>query len=228
MTQLKKYQYDLRRHYKLFIEVSLISSLSILILAFKFFPDINLDRNFKEAPQELFTVEDIQQTKHENLSPPPPPKPAIIIASPTDDILEDIDIASTEIDFSEEISAPPPRIEDRRTVEEEPQYFVVVEEMPEPIGGISAIQSKIVYPEIARRAGVEGTVYILAYLTEEGTVVKTEVAKGIGGGCDEAAASAVLSTKFNPGKQRGKAVRVKVMIPVKFQLEERKGLSLLK
>jgi periplasmic protein TonB len=228
MAQLKNYKFDLRKHYKLFLEVSLITSLSILILAFKFFPDISYERDLVEAPQELFTVEDIQQTKHEYL-PPPPPKPAIVIASPMDDILEDIDIASTELDLTEEIAPPPPpRKEDKKIVEEEPQYFVVVEEMPEPIGGIAAIQSKIVYPDIARRAGVEGTVYILAYLTEEGNVVKTEVAKGIGGGCDEAAASAVLTTKFKPGKQRGKPVRVKVMIPVKFQLEDKKGLSLLK
>jgi protein TonB len=82
------------------------------------------------------------------------------------------------------------------------------------------IQSKIKYPEIARRAGLEGTVYILAYLNEEGIVVKTEIAKGIGGGCDEEAEKAVKDTRFTPGKQRGKPVKVKVMIPVKFQLKD--------
>ncbi len=50
-------------------------------------------------------------------------------------------------------------------------------------------------------------------------MAKTEILKGIGGGCDEAAEYAVKHTKFSPGKQRGKPVKVKVMVPVVFKLE---------
>jgi len=102
--------------------------------------------------------------------------------------------------------------------EEAPTYFVAVEEMPEPIGGIKAIQEKITYPEIAKRAGVEGKVYILAFVDEDGNVTKATVLKGIGAGCDEAARDAVLGTKFKPGKQRGVPVKVQVSIPVVFKL----------
>jgi periplasmic protein TonB len=211
---------ELRFKYKIVFKVSLITSLTFLILAFKFFPHLQKGDISLEGPQELFTVEDIQQTVHENLPPPPPPRPNIIIAAPTDDLLEDVDISSTELDLSEEMDAPPPPKNDNVIVEEEPTFFVAVEEMPSPIGGIGAIQSKIKYPEIARRAGLEGTVYILAYLNEDGVVVKTEIAKGLGGGCDEEAEKAVKDTKFTPGKQRGKPVKVKVMIPVKFQLKD--------
>ena len=132
-------------------------------------------------------------------------------------MLEDIEIGDTEIDFEEEMEAPPPPKEEKK-VEEEPTYFVAVEEMPEPIGGIKAIQEKIVYPEIAKRAGVEGKVYILAFVDESGNVTKANVLKGIGAGCDEAALNAVLKTKFKPGKQRGKPVNVQVSIPVIFKL----------
>jgi protein TonB len=211
---------ELRFKYKLVFRISLMVSLCIMILAFKFFPHIEKGDIVLDGPQELFTVEDIQQTIHENLPPPPPPKPNIIIAAPTDEVLEDVDISSTEIDLTDEISAPPPPKKDNIIIEEEPTFFVAVEEMPTPIGGIALIQSKIKYPEIARRAGLEGTVYILAYLNEEGIVVKTEIAKGIGGGCDEEAEKAVKDTRFTPGKQRGKPVKVKVMIPVKFQLKD--------
>jgi protein TonB len=103
--------------------------------------------------------------------------------------------------------------------EEAPQYFVAVEEMPEPIGGIKGIQEKIVYPEIAKRAGVEGKVYILAFVDESGNVTKAQVLKGIGAGCDEAAMDAVLKTKFKPGKQRGVPVKVQVSIPIIFKLQ---------
>ena len=91
--------------------------------------------------------------------------------------------------------------------------------MPEPIGGITEIQKKIIYPEIAKRAGVEGKVYVLAFVDESGTVTDVKLIKGIGAGCDEAAMDAVRKTKFKPGKQRGKPVKVQVSIPVVFKLQ---------
>lgn len=209
---------DLISKYKRYFEISLIVSLVLLIVAFKFFPNLEGEGALLEGPQELFTVEDIQQTKHED-RPPPPPKPPIPIEAPADDVLEDIEIGDTEIDFEATIEAPPPPKEDKKIVEEEPVYFVAVEEMPEPIGGIQAIQSKIVYPEIAKRAGVEGRVYVLAFVDESGAVTNAKIIKGIGAGCDEAALDAVKKTKFKPGKQRGKAVKVQVSIPIVFKLQ---------
>ncbi|MEJ2196227.1 MAG: energy transducer TonB [Ignavibacteriaceae bacterium] len=206
---------DLRARYNRVLKISIIVSLALTIVAFKFFPDIKGETVTMEGPQELFTVEDIQQTKQEN-RPPPPPKPPIPIEAPADDVLEDIEIADTEIDFDAQMEAPPPP---EKKVEEEPTYFVAVEEMPAPIGGILAIQKKIVYPEIAKRAGVEGKVYVLAFVDEAGTVTKAQIIKGIGAGCDEAALDAVLKTKFTPGKQRGKPVKVQVSIPILFKLQ---------
>jgi len=207
---------DLRAKYGKTFEISLIIALALMIVAFKFFPKLEKSQVDLEGPQELFTVEDIQHTKQEN-RPPPPPKPPIPIEAPSEDVLEDIEIGDTEIDINEQMEAPPPKEE--KKVEEEPTYFVAVEEMPEPIGGIKGIQEKIVYPEIAKRAGVEGKVYVLAFVDETGIVTKAQVLKGIGAGCDEAALDAVLKTKFKPGKQRGKPVKVQVSIPIIFKLQ---------
>ncbi len=218
MPLRKTKEADLMAKYKRVFEISLIIALVLMIVAFKFFPDFGRQEVKIEGPQELFTVEDIQQTKQEN-RPPPPPKPPIPIEAPSDEVLEDIEIGETEIDVNATVEAPPPPKEDKKIVEEEPQYFVAVEEMPEPIGGIQAIQSKIVYPEIAKRAGVEGKVYVLAFVDENGDVRDAKIIKGIGAGCDEAALDAVKKTKFKPGKQRGKPVRVQVSIPVVFKLQ---------
>jgi TonB family protein len=98
-------------------------------------------------------------------------------------------------------------------------YFVAVEEMPEPIGGLYAIQSKIKYPEEAKRNGVEGKVFIQAFIDETGSVVEAKVIKGVGHGLDEAALDAVKQTKFSPGKQKGKSVKVQVTIPIVFKLQ---------
>ncbi len=218
MATIKNPEADLRAKYKKVFEVSLIISLAILIVAFKFFPDISTEAMQTEGPQELFKVEDVQQTRQEN-RPPPPPKPPIPIEAPSEDVLEDIDIGSTELDVNAQVEAPPPPPKAEKKVEEEPTYFVAVEDMPEPIGGIAAIQSKIVYPEIAKRAGVEGKVYVKAFVDEQGNVTKVEVVKGLGAGLDEAAMKAVQQTKFKPGKQRGKPVKVQVMIPIVFKLQ---------
>ena len=216
MALPKNPKVDLKLKYRKVFELSLILALFIMIMAFKYFPRVEGDQMAVEAAQELVDIEDIEITKQET-APPPPPKPPIPIEAPADDELEDIEIEDTEIDMEEEIAAPPPPVEEE---EEEVaiEFFVAVEEMPNPIGGIAAIQQKIVYPEIAKRAGVQGRVYVKAFVDESGVVRKAEVIKGIGAGCDEAAIEAVLKTRFSPGKQRGKPVRVQVSIPILFKL----------
>jgi len=209
---------DLKRKYQRYWEISLIISLTILIVAFKFFPKFEQELINIDAPQELIQTEDVEATKQET-APPPPPKPPIPIEAPTDDVLEDVEIESTELDVDATISAPPPPPVVEEEEEVEPVFFVAVEEMPEPIGGIGAIQSKIVYPEIAKRAGVQGRVYVKAYVDEAGRVTKVELIRGIGAGCDEAAMDAVKSVMFKPGKQRGKPVKVQVTVPVLFKLQ---------
>ena len=210
---------DLMAKYKRIFEIGLIFSLVLLIAAFKFFPDIKTKELEEKKPPTIINIEDILPTQ-QNRKPPPPPKPPIPIEAPSSDVLEDIEIGDTEIDITEQIEAPPPPPkEDKKIVEEEPVYFVAVEEMPEPVGGIAEIQKKIVYPEIAKRAGVEGKVYVLAFVNEQGTVTDAKIMKGIGAGCDEAALDAVKKTKFKPGKQRGKPVKVQVSIPVVFKLQ---------
>lgn len=219
MALNKNPKVDLRRKYRRVLEISIIISLALLILSFKFFPEFKKEEIKLDGPQELLNVEDVEITKQET-APPPPPKPPIPIEAPSDDVLEDIEIGDTELDVNEIVSAPPPPpAKEEEEVEEEPVFFVAVEQTPEPIGGIEGIQKRIVYPEIAKRAGVQGRVFVKAFVDENGNVVKVELIKGIGAGCDEAAMEAVKSTKFVPGKQRGKAVKVQVAIPILFKLQ---------
>lgn len=101
---------------------------------------------------------------------------------------------------------------------DEEDYFVVVEEMPELIGGLEQIQQTIRYPEMARRAGIEGRVYVQFIVNEEGDVENPRVIRGIGGGADEEAVRAVSLAKFKPGLQRGRPVRVQYSLPIFFRL----------
>lgn len=98
------------------------------------------------------------------------------------------------------------------------KYFVAVEEQPFPIGGLEAIQEKIKYPEKAKLNGVQGRVFVKAYINENGEVDGVELLKGIDSECDSVAMAAVKQTKFTPGKQHSKPVKVQVSIPIVFKL----------
>ena len=162
--------------------------------------------------QEVVVVD--KAKKEQNVLPKAPPKLPDLIEAPLITAEEVVNEEDPKVE--EEISTPPPKEVIKET--EEPTFFMAVEEMPQPIGGLQGIQGKITYPEIAKRAGVEGKVFIRAFVDETGTVVSAEVVKGIGGGCDEAALDAILKTKFTPGKQRGKPIKVQVTVPVLFRL----------
>ncbi|MCX6150674.1 MAG: energy transducer TonB [Ignavibacteriales bacterium] len=104
------------------------------------------------------------------------------------------------------------------------EAFTFVEQMPVYPGGIDAllkfISANIKYPEIARRAGVEGKVIVQFVVDQQGKITHSQILKGLGAGCDEEALRVVKELKnFQPGKQGGKAVKVKMVIPFSFKLE---------
>jgi TonB family protein len=102
--------------------------------------------------------------------------------------------------------------------ETDEDFYVVVEEMPELIGGLASVQTNIRYPEMARRAGIEGRVYVQFIVNEEGNVENAQIIRGIGGGADEEALRVVNEAKFRPGMQRGQPVRVLYSLPIIFKL----------
>ena len=98
-------------------------------------------------------------------------------------------------------------------------YLAFAEVMPEPVDGYSAMFKKITYPDMARNAGIEGKVYLLVYVNENGGVDDVKVVKSLGAGCDEAAIKAIKDTKFKAGKNAGVSIKVKLSIPVTFKLQ---------
>jgi TonB family protein len=96
--------------------------------------------------------------------------------------------------------------------------FVVVEEMPELKGGLAAIQNELEYPDLAKKAGIEGRVHVQLIVDKKGQPRRVEAMRGIGGGCDEEAIRVIKAMEFSPGKQDGKPVNVKYSVPVVFSL----------
>ena len=216
MPVIKNYKADLRAKYRRNFKLCIIITIAFIIVAFKISPtDDSLNRAFIPT-QDIIKIEDIINTVQKPKIPDPPAKPKIIEAS-IEDISEDFILEN--IDIFKDVPTIQIPLRDRPKIVEDDVPYIWVEEMPEPIGGIKAIQEKVVYTEIAVLAGIEGTVTIEAVINKEGNVIDAKIVRDIGGGLGESALKAVSATKFSPGKQRGKPVKVKVMIPIKFVLK---------
>ena len=216
VNERKQAGVDLRRSYNILLQSGLIIALLFIIGLVR----INLYSEPAAPPpveeQEEIMMEEVIQTKQIE-TPPPPPRPPVPVEVPNDEIIEDeiLDLdAELDLDGPLDLPPPPPPSE-----EEEEDFFVVVENMPQLKGGLADLQRKVKYPEMARRAGIEGRVTVQFIVNEQGKVENPRVIRGIGGGCDEAALEAVRQASFTPGMQRGRPVRVQYSLPIVFRLQ---------
>jgi len=106
------------------------------------------------------------------------------------------------------------------------EVFVVVEQMPELVGGLKALSEQIQYPRIAKMAGIEGRVIVQFVVDEQGAVIDPQIVRGIGAGCDEEALRVLQAATFKPGMQAGKPVGVKMSIPVTFKLSDEGNVTI--
>ncbi len=202
------------------IQIGLIISILLFIGLFNINIHVEPGMSYEMQERELIEMEEIIQTEIIH-TPPPPPRPPVPIAVPNDVILDD-DLLDFDafLDMDNAMAAtpapPPPDNEE----EEEPEVFVIVENMPEMIGGLDALQRAIVYPEIARRAGIQGRVVVQIVIDTEGHPRNPQIVRSVGGGLDEAAIKAVMQMRFTPGMQRGRPVNVQYTIPVQFRLTQ--------
>lgn len=215
MLERKKPHADLRKYYTVFLELGLLVTIVIFLVAVKVELRSEGPEDIVLSEQEIVEMEEIIQTRQID-TPPPPPRPPVPVEVPNDEIIEDIDInIDADLALEGPLNLPPPP----PPAEEEEDFFTVVENMPELIGGLAGLQRNIVYPEMARKAGIEGRVFLQFIVNEKGEVENPRVIRGIGGGCDEEALKAIKKAKFKPGLQRGRPVRVQYNLPVVFKLQ---------
>jgi protein TonB len=210
---------DLKLKYRKVFELSLILSLVMTMVAFHAVPDFETGKRELKSKAVTIKIEDIPMTEQVK-RPPAPPRPSIPIPTESEEVPEDITIESTELDLTTIPPPPPPRMGED---EYENYVFIPYDEPPKPIGGYEAIKKNLKYPEIARKAGVQGMVVVGVLIDEHGNSVKTQVLKdsGFKMGFEESAQAAVMAVKWKPARQRDRAVKVWVSIPVRFSLTEK-------
>ena len=104
------------------------------------------------------------------------------------------------------------------------KVFDMVEQMPTFPGGqqelMAYLGKNIKYPTIAQENGTQGRVIIQFVVERDGSITDVRVARGVDPYLDKEAVRVVKSMpKWLPGKQNGKAVRVKFTVPVMFRLQ---------
>lgn len=155
----------------------------------------------------------------------PPPVVEKLETAVISNVTQEGDANAQELIIAPEAVAAPSKgtVVEAAPVKEE--VFTIVEQQPEFVGGIQEmykwLNKNIKYPPAAARANIQGKVFLNFIVGSDGSISNVEVAKGIGFGCDEEAKRAVNAMpKWKPGKQSGRAVKVKYSIPVNFQLSE--------
>ncbi len=198
----------LKKRYPFTIRIMGLAGVIILIATFLMFPRFLADESSLQQQEIVIEQIDIPQTRQAD-SPPPPARPSVPIESESEDLDEDITIAETELaDYDMWGEAPPPTNTGPRV------KFIPYDDPPVARSPINPV-----YPEIAQEAGIEGTVIVQAFINAKGIVEETIILKGVPNtGLNEAAAEAIMRTRFKPAKQRDRPVGVWISIPVHFTL----------
>ncbi len=225
--EIKKYpKADLKNYRGVIFGLSMVLTMSLVITAFEW---KSYERGIAEiqskAVNSFEILADIPPT---DIPPPPPPavSQTVFVEVPDEEVIMDevkinIDVEMNQETRTEEIMIRPilPTIEK----EDENAVFTIVETPSEPMDGFEAfyryIGERIKYPAQARRMGVEGKVFVEFVVNKDGSLTEFQLVKGIGAGCDEEAIRVLQSApRWKPGKQRGRPVRQKMILPITFKL----------
>ncbi len=210
------------------MEIGCIIALALVYFGFEYTSEevrtVVLDDN-----SVITEIEDLIPITFET-PPPPPAAPKIPVLSDQIDIVDD-DIEIDDNMFLKLEDDPGSGVEIMdyievidEVVEEEEIPFMLVEEKPTFQKGDANqfskwVNQRLVYPEIAKENGVQGRVTLQFTIDKDGSLTKVKVVRGVDPSLDKEAVRVVsMSPKWEPGRQRDRAVPVTYTFPVIFKL----------
>ncbi|MEO0124100.1 MAG: energy transducer TonB [candidate division WOR-3 bacterium] len=200
---------DHKLMYGVYFRTGMLLGIIILILLFLFVPYAEVEP-YKLRKEIVTMVEQISAEIEKYEEPPPVERPKVAVAAAATEVAEEAveTIAATE--FREDIIRTQPTGPEIEVIP-----YAKVEVKPKPIS-----IPKPDYPELARKAGIEGKAIVEAIVDTDGSVIEAKIFKSSGNPMlDEAAIAAARRAKFTPAKQRDMFVRVRVNIPFDFKLQ---------
>ncbi len=215
---------DLEGKKRIFLQIGIALALGAALVAFEWkqYERVEIDLGVLEI--DFIEEEDIPITRQEQPPPPPPPEPSQELIIVDDDVeLEEEFVIDIDADVFQEVQEFTPIVFEEEEEVDEQVIFTVVEDQPEFPGGEEArqrfLEQNLRYPQMAREAGIQGTVFVTFVVEIDGSVTDVRILRGIGGGCDEEALRVVrMMPRWEPGRQRGQPVRVQFNMPIRFRL----------
>lgn len=218
---------DLKNKRGLLLEIGLVISLLLVIVAFSYTPEEK--RIEKVDLQTAIVEEQIVEITRQDQKPPEPPKKVEVkvIADLLQVVTNDTKI-TTEVDFTEfdedvDVVQTVGVVEEE--VVEEDQPFLIAETMPSFQGGDlntfrAWVQQNVKFPQIALENGIQGRVVLSFVIEKDGRLTNIQVLQTPDRSLsDEAIRVLSKSPKWSPGKQRNQVVRVKYTLPVDFRVQ---------
>ncbi|WP_346700428.1 TonB family protein [uncultured Alistipes sp.] len=218
---------DLKNKRGLLLEIGLVISLLLVIVAFEYTPEEK--RIEKVDLQTAIVEEQIVEITRQDQKPPEPPKKVEVkvIADLLQVVTNDTKI-TTEVDFTEfdedvDVVQTVGVVEEE--VVEEDQPFLIAETMPSFQGGDlntfrAWVQQNVKFPQIALENGIQGRVVLSFVIEKDGRLTNIQVLQTPDRSLSEEAVRVLSkSPKWTPGKQRNQVVRVKYTLPVDFRVQ---------
>jgi protein TonB len=216
---------DAEKHRMPFILLGLFFTAAFVFMAFSYRSGDGLAGNGADDGKTKdveFELNELDEPPPPEDTPPPPETPEVP-PPPTDDVREvekeddqtKVSIAPPDVPPPPVTTAPPPPPQD--------EIFDVVEEEPTFPGGEEAMQSfikkNVKYPDMSIQMGDQGKVYVRFVVEKDGSISNVSIARGVTPELDKEAMRVVkMMPNWAPGKQRGRAVRTNVVIPIVFKL----------
>lgn len=197
----------------LFIGVGLVHLALILFLAIR----VHVPPQEPDQGAQVMKLTDLMEEE----PPPPPPPPQ---APPVENVAEAIAEKMIETDMAPDqvIASPlaltPPSIRYAPAAEE--NYLPMHKVSAPPVFSEREIMGAVVYPPIALRSGIEGSVHLELFVDRQGAVQRIVVLREEppGRGFGDAAVKAFTGRKGKPAEANGEAVAVRYRYPVRFTI----------
>ena len=206
---------DLNNRRLLYVEIGLVVSLGVMLAGFEWTSKEKQEATLVADTVEIIEEEIIPITQQET-TPPPPEVPKIPVLSDQIEIVDDdIQIEDSFINLEYDANVGVEIMDYVEEVEEE-----VVEEEAIPFQLVEVRPTfSLEYPEIAKENGVSGRVMLEFTVMPDGSIANVRVLRGVDPSLDAEAVRVVSSSpKWEPGRQRDRAVKVTYTFPVIFQL----------
>ena len=226
MEQKKSEKANLQSKKFIFLEIGLVLTLLAIWGVFEFNTKAESAATFNQLSfNGGDDIIDIVITRPEPPQPPAPPMPKIAEVLQVVDNDKEVENVTmpTEIDATAAVQIeelPTVSCPDDEVDEEDAPPIVICEDMPEFRGNLlKYVAEHVVYPEIAKQNDIQGTVYVGFVINEKGKVTDVTILRGIDPILDKEALKVVQNLPdWKPGKQSGKNVKVRMNMPIKFQL----------